>query len=302
MIDQSAYIKPETRDGFYVDSTRKKLWYTELAIMDEIKRICEKHGLHYFLIGGVSIGAMRHKGFIPWDDDLDIGMLRYDFDRFIEIAKSELDKKYEVQYGILGDIVTPLLRVRDGSTTGIIRAERFSHENQGIFVEIYPFDNVPDSKIAKKVQYFLSSVYSYVIHNRFFHFNKGGLKKIAIVLFRRLDSDELWKRWEKLCKKYNNKKTKYVDTIMLTHYAKEGIHYFKTENVTKTIEVPFEFTEMSIGVGNDECLRLQYGDYMQLPPIDKRGTHHNNTVFYDPDHPYSYWIEKEELSSYFETK
>ena len=299
MIEEEKYLIEEDRDGFHVDQARKKLWYVELSIMEEIDTICKKHGIQYFLICGASIGAMRHKGFIPWDDDLDIGMLRSDFDKFIEASQKEMSCKYELQYGIVGDIVTALLRIRDGSTTGILSGERFSRGNQGIFVEIYPFDNVPDGMIAKKLQYALSSVYSYVIYDRFFHFNKGGIKKLITILFSKMSNRELWHKWEKLCKKYNHKPTKYVDTIMLTHYAKQGIFYFKRENVADVIKVPFEFTELYIGVGNDECLRLQYGDYMQLPPKEKRGVHHDTAVFYDPYHPYTYWLGKPELENHF---
>lgn len=299
MIEENKYLMEEDRDGFHVDAARKKLWYTELKIMEEIKRICKKHGLQYFLIGGTAIGAMRHKGFIPWDDDLDIGMLREDFDRFLAFSRDELDKKYEVQYGPVGDVFTALLRVRDGSTTGILRDERNKKGNQGIFIEIYPFDNTPDNPLAKKIQCARSSLYSYLIHDRFFHFNKRGIRKLLTKLYKGVKTEDLWNKWEKLCKKYNCRPTKYVNTIMLTRYAKQGIHHFRRENVDRIVEVPFEFTEMSIAIGNDECLRLQYGDYMQLPPLEKRGTHHDNAVFYDADHPYTFWFGKQELEEYF---
>lgn len=292
-------LNPEIRDGYQVDTARKKLWNIELEIMAEIKAVCKRHNLHYFLIGGTAIGAMRHKGFIPWDDDLDIGMLRNDFDLFMKYARDELEEKYCIQYGICGDICTALMRVRDINSTGILKSDRFSKENQGIFIEIYPFDNVPDNKWMQKKQYRLVKLYSFLVYDRYYHFQKSAAKKMIVKFFSAIPSDKLWQMLEKETRRYNNKNTKMVDTIMLPHYAEQNIHLFERLKCEKTIQVPFENTELEIAVGNDEFLRQQYGDYMKLPPIESRGTHHDNTVFYDPDKSFSQWVNTPELEKFF---
>ena len=95
------------------------------------------------MIGGSAIGAVRHNGFIPWDDDLDIGMLRNNFETFKEVAPKELPDEYYIEYGVLSDnIFSSLLRIRNKNTTGILVDEfRQGSEGGGIFIEIYPFDN-----------------------------------------------------------------------------------------------------------------------------------------------------------------
>ena len=118
-------------------------------------------------------------------------------------------------------------------------------------------------------------------------------------IFSFLPTKTLFSWLNRICKLYNKRGTKYVDTIMLPHYAKQGIHLFESELVKTTYEVEFEYTTVSIAKGNDTFLRRQYGDYMQLPPVEERGLHHDTTVFYDPYHHYSYWVGKPALDKFF---
>lgn len=90
----SNFLTPENRCEFWVDESRKMLWKIELDIMEEIDGICKRHDIKYSILGGALIGAIRHKGFIPWDDDMDIGMLREDYNRFLEVAPKELSERF----------------------------------------------------------------------------------------------------------------------------------------------------------------------------------------------------------------
>ena len=290
----------EIRDGFLVSSQRKRLWKIELEILENFQTICKRHGLNFFLIGGAAIGAARHKGFIPWDDDMDIGMLRKDFDQLLCYLNTELNPKYYVQYGPCEkDLFSPLLRIRDGSTTGILNCDRKSHANQGIFIEIYPFDNVPESTILRKIQIYESKILSNILHARFYNIKLGTMSSIVNNFFKNKTVDEIFDVWMRICKKYNEKNTKYVDTVMLPIYALQDIHLFN-RNGCETVFVPYENITTRVALENDKFLKQQYGDYMQLPPLEERGRHHDNTVFYDPDHPYEYWIDNPELNIKFE--
>ena len=120
-MNKEDYLRTEIRDGYQVSVTRKKFRLCELEMATWFCNVCENNGLSYFLIGGSAIGAVRHNGFIPWDDDLDIGMLRSDFDKFRKVSIRELPSNYKIEYGVLKNkVFSSLLRIRNNDTTGII--------------------------------------------------------------------------------------------------------------------------------------------------------------------------------------
>ena len=299
-MNKEQYLKPEIRDGYQVSTVRKKVWICELEIAAWFCNVCKKYDLKYFLIGGSAIGAVRHNGFIPWDDDLDIGMLRNDFDKFRKVSLNELPSDYKIEYGVLeGNIFSSLLRIRDNDTTGIIVDEyKQDSPGGGIFIEIYPFDNAPTG-IKRKVQLAKSSALFLALNNWNREENFSGIKKWVIKGLKQLSIETVWKMYESNNKKYMNSKEEYVDTVALPSYAKQGIHFYRIEDVQKTVPHKYEFMELDIPKGNDQCLRQQYGDYMELPPIEKRGTHHDFIVYYEPDKPYQEYKDSEILKRYF---
>lgn len=299
-MNKEQYLNPEIRDGYQVSATRKKVWLCELEIAAWFCSVCKKYDLKYFLIGGSAIGAVRHNGFIPWDDDLDIGMLRSDFDKFRKVSINELPMNYKIEYGILAEnIFSSLLRVRDNNTTGIIVDEYKQNSlGGGIFIEIYPFDKVPVG-MKRKIQLAKSSALFLALNNWNREENFSGIKKMVIQGLKKLSIETVWKMYESNNKKYMNSKEEYVDTVALPSYAKQGIHFYRIEDVQKTVPHKYEFMELDIPKGNDQCLRQQYGDYMELPPIEKRGTHHDFIVYYDPDKPYREYKDSEILKRYF---
>lgn len=94
MVFNNAYFEDEVRDGFFVPSEMKRAWAAELEVLSEIDKICKKHNIQYFADWGTLLAAVRHEGFIPWDDDLDITMKREDYHRFMEIAQTELPEGF----------------------------------------------------------------------------------------------------------------------------------------------------------------------------------------------------------------
>ena len=135
---------------FVVSEKRKAVWSIELKIMDEIDRICRKHGIKYFLAGGSMMGAARHNGFIPWDDDIDVGMLRADYERFLDVCKSELPSHYHLQTNKTDrGYYDVLSKIRYSNSTAIRKTDwqLGATFNQGIFVDVVPFDNIPDNPV-----------------------------------------------------------------------------------------------------------------------------------------------------------
>ena len=299
-MNKEDYLRTEIRDGYQVSVTRKKVWLCELEMATWFCNVCEKYGLSYFLIGGSAIGAVRHNGFIPWDDDLDIGMLRSDFDKFRKVSIKELPGNYKIEYGVLkNNVFSSLLRIRNNDTTGIIVDEYEQNApGGGIFIELYPFDNVPTG-IKRKVQLAKSSMLFLALNNWNRKENFSGIKRLIISGLKMFPIESVWRMYEKNNTKYSGTKTEYVDTVALPSYAKQGIHFYKKTDVQQTVSHSYEFTDLNIPKGNDTCLRQQYGDYMELPPLEKRGTHHDFIVFYDPDRSYLEYKDSEILKKYF---
>lgn len=135
------FLKEETRCEFFVDEKRKKLWTIGLDLLIEFDRVCKKHGLKYFLIGGSLLGAIRHNGFIPWDDDIDVGMLRCDYEKFLTLAY-EFENPYFLQTPYTDEgYYFSFAKLRNSNTAAISNAFRYENFNQGVFLDIFPLDN-----------------------------------------------------------------------------------------------------------------------------------------------------------------
>lgn len=233
-------LNDEYRCDFLVNKSRKKLWKIELEMLVWVNKICDDNNLNYFLLGGSAIGAIRHKGFIPWDDDLDIGMFRSDFNKFIEIINNLDGFPYFIQYGQNDNgKISSLLRIRDSSSTGILREDFNRNCNNGIFIEIYPFDNVPDNYLARKLQFTLSYVLYHGMHA--YYYGSSSVKqffgKILVII---IGYERTYDIWQKNNQKFNNLDCQYVDTVSLPYYYRKGIHRFKKEWINNYCKVPFE--------------------------------------------------------------
>ncbi len=293
------FLVPEKRCEFWVDENRKQLWKAEIEMIEFVECICQQNDLDYFLLGGSAIGAVRHKGFIPWDDDMDIAMRRNDFEKFILEAEKQLPNHLFIQYGRNdGGHVCGLLRLRNNITTGIIRGDEDKQCNNGAFVEIYPIDNIPDNTLLQKKQHFISHVLYHGLLADYY----GPASKAQIVLMlivKLLGKNRAYRIWQKECQRYNSLNTQYVDTVALPNYAREGIHRFKSEWIQGTTHTQFEYTTVRISNHNDHMLRMQYGDYMQLPPVEKRGMVHDRIVFYDAKKPYTDYVGSKDVKEFF---
>lgn len=151
-------LEAETRCDHLVTEDMKKLWSVQMELLRELQRICQKHNLTYFAIEGTLLGAVRHGGYIPWDDDIDVGMYGEDYERFCAIVESELPEYYSFQhYSTQDGFNIGFARIRDSRTTGCTRAEYdlFLEDdgyNFGIFIDIFPIVDVPETGLKKRRQ------------------------------------------------------------------------------------------------------------------------------------------------------
>lgn len=294
------FLQEELRDGFLVDKSRKALWKIELDIMEDIDRICKKHGIKYSVLGGALIGAIRHKGFIPWDDDMDIGMLRDDYEKFIEIAPKELDSRYFLQTTLTDpEYYDVIVRVRDKNSTGICRKDLRKNVNNGVFIEIYPFDAVNPNRILYSLQQFRIKILSNLLHYSCYKLEKSFIGKtkmlVADICVKLWGKERIYTHMGLVASKYNRCGFEYVDELV-THYNCKYLY----ADMKDTIDVPYEYLLLSIPVGYDRCLKTTYGDYMVMPPEEKRVEHHNKVVYYDPFNIYSDAEVKKAAIEYFE--
>lgn len=291
------------KDDYSISLNRKKIWDIELAILEDIDVICRENNLQYFLHGGAGLGAMRHQGFIPWDDDLDIGMPRDSFEKFIDFFSARFQKKYSIQYGCgQYEECGTFLRIRDRNSTAIIKSQWDNKEQcHGVFVEVYPFDHSVSSHFLRRLQASKIEMYERALNHRFFGKKFSGVKGMLDFLFSKAISTRcLWNLWNRECQKYNKYITVWCDTPSLPKYFREGIHHYRMEDVFPTVYTTFEHSQFPIPANNDAILKIEYGNYMQLPPLELRGKHHECLVFFDPNKCYLEYINSDIPDKYFQ--
>lgn len=250
--------------------------------LKEVDKVFAKYRLRYFLVSGTMLGAVRHKGFIPWDDDIDIGMPRKDYEllikhsnewlpEYLEFVCPEYDSDYPLPYG----------KIQDKRTTCVEKLYR--KLDGGVFIDVFPLDGVPEGKIARwwhfrKFLFWRKAIY-FMYRDPYKH-GKGPSSWIPLM-------------WQKLFKrKYVQKKLKRV----MTECEYDGSHFMSEHYNAQTRFMPrsvfgnptdIEFEGMMLkGVEQpDEYLTIEYGDYMTLPPENKR--HQHNFHYLNLSMPYA---------------
>ena len=258
----------------------RKLQLLELEILLEVKRICEKHTIPFVLIGGTLIGAVRHNGFIPWDDDVDIGMLREHFDIFCKIAPDELSEKYFLQTpetdSTCGSYSCARLRLE--GTIFITNTQPKNWKHTGLCVDIFPYDNIPNLYILGSLYWNVFNVFirAYWFRLGYQPHPQNVVARMVMHLGRALcipiPTNTLKKFLEKYHKKYENLNSKYVVLLPGSWGFRRERHL--RETLIKTTSLPFEGTLMPVPENYDMFLREQYGDYMTPPPAEERKMRH----------------------------
>ena len=260
------------------DNVLDKLHSVQIEILDEIVGICDKHNLTYFLIGGTLLGAVRHKGFIPWDDDLDIAMPREDYEKFLKIAKTELDKKYYLHdISIDKNYWQPFIKIRKNNTLFDEKMIDNIETHKGIFVDVFPFDNLKRDGILLKIKW---SILKNLL--RFCLYYRGILKKENVnhfgfcKIFSIFGMKNILKFCDRYMKNLKNKNSKYI-----IDYNGMYKKVFEKEWFLPTKKIKFENKLYSCPNDNHKVLEKIYGDYMQIPPVEKRITHLPKKIIFD---------------------
>lgn len=254
-----------------------------LKIYNEFKRICSKYNLKYFAIGGTCIGAIRHKGFIPWDDDIDVAMPIGDYFKFKEVAKIELNKPYElIDYMNNDSHFQYFLKIQNVNTTYIENAERYNKKRyKGIFIDIMPLIGSPCNKEKQKL--FMTKIIFYRklndIRNHIYSERISLKSKISWLLCRPIlsffKSNYFITKWNNLLTEYSLDKNNMVMMPWRVPIVRPYCTFFPFDYFSEVSIVPFENTEMPIPKEYDKYLKDDFGDYMKLPPKEKQISIHN---------------------------
>ena len=262
----------------------KEIQGLELSILDYITDICKENDLRYFLAGGTLLGAVRHNGFIPWDNDVDISMPRPDYNRLIAIMEKQPVGRYQIlSPKNKNDYYYPFAKVVDTKTKLVELTRSNSVSNMGLFIDIFPIDTVPaDHNIAVE---------------RLRYVNKWGIKIAGSVasdkdlpafrkvthfiwywLFKGLGREQCLEKVEAKLAYDQFGSTGYIASTYGLREEKEIIEY---EAFASAVELPFEGKTYSCPIGYDKYLRQMYGDYMKLPPEKDRVAPHDVEVYID---------------------
>jgi lipopolysaccharide cholinephosphotransferase len=258
-----------------------KIHEVELEILNKFVAVCDKYRITYFLVGGTLLGAVRHKGFIPWDDDIDIGMPRNDYEKFAKIAKTELGNNFIYQSRkTYKSFWLEFAKIRKNNTHFFEDDKQpfYKNDHRGIFIDIFPYDKVIMNERIMKLQRFLLNKIGNIInlkrkkpfsqHDFYTSFKKFFYGFIPYTLLQFLRQKIMM-----LPAKNSN---------FITSWG--GIYGYQKE--THPVDVFFPLTKLEFE-GKEYCapgkwdvyLKQHYGDYMQLPPVEKREIHGFDVIF-----------------------
>lgn len=283
LIFPPSFFMDEVREGFYVSTMMKRYFAAQLKVLYVCAQICEKHGIRYFADYGTLLGAVRHGGYVPWDDDLDICMLRSDWNRFFAAADKELPKSYKV-----------LTISRDKEYSQIIGrvvnsgAIDYSPEHMREFfgcpyvvgIDIFPLDGIYDDEDREKDR------------------NRRARKALAD-LERDGSSQKNLLKVKKIYSECPSDGAKNVG--LMPYFIPYGNHKFPRELFEEQVELPFENVMIKASARYNQMLSLEYGDYLK---VYKAGGVHDYPVFAELEemlreklghHPYRYTIDNNAL-------
>lgn len=262
----------------YEDLTLREAQLIMADILKDVHELCERHGLKYFLDAGTLIGAVRHKGFIPWDDDIDIGMLREDFNKFLEIAKKELPEHLFLQTFETDeyyDVYPVPCKVRYNSTMFLEEGAKENYKmHNGIYIDVFPYDSLPKNNFTYKIQRTLS----YNILKSFKRLRDKPEKlsfknkltfsfyKLVVKIFpnkRRLKFFNFLIKW-------NNKDSEYMGYGVDTYWSE---YVYKKSDYFDLVKLEFEGQYFYAPRNYHAILTQLYGDYMKMPKEEDRVWH-----------------------------
>lgn len=254
--------------------TIDELKQTQLDILCFVADFCEENKIQYWIDSGTLLGAVRHQGYIPWDDDIDVGMLREDYDRFSELFNQKQERYILADYTHDKHFYLPHGKVCDPST--VLFEPDINGNRLSVNIDIFVYDNAPDDDCELKRMYDrrdrLRRIYA--VQNQNIRVGKNPVKKLLKMarrtVYRIVFPRDCIKKMIENSKKYATTDTKRVGNF--TAYTRMSCD---KKVFSDFIDLMFEGKQFKAPIGYDEWLKSFYGNYMELPPIEKRVSHHS---------------------------
>lgn len=267
-----------------------------LELLDALDMVCRKHNIQYLLFAGTALGAVRHQGFIPWDDDLDVVMLRPEYDRFMMLAPEELDpEKYYLQKEFSEHWPMFFSKLRKNGTTCLERyIPRDRQMHQGVYIDIFPCDNLADSQVVRRLQFMASKVVIAKSLDRRGYLASSVAKKVFMGACHLLPG--------KCVAAFAQMRRKNGTSCVHTFFggaSRYDRNVYPRTWFEETVLLPFEGRMFPVSAHFDEMLTAQYGDYMIPLPESQRGCK-VHAEFVDIDHSYEQYLEQQQQMHFSE--
>ena len=242
-----------------------------------VDKVCKEHNLRYYIMAGTMLGAVRHKGFIPWDDDIDIAMLRSEYIKFCKACETELDSK---QYFLQNHSTDPEYRwgyakVLKHGTSFVRYGQEHMKMKNGVNVEILPMDGIPANPMERMLFNWIRVCCRKIMYSEAGKVNaeRAGLR-LWYRLINKIPVEKAFAALDYLAGRYDERKAEYVTCLSLRDYWVKGYRGYKREYYINTKKVTFETKQVNAPQKDKELLRTLFGeDYMVPPPIEERDSH-----------------------------
>lgn len=285
------FLEEEIRWDHLVTKKQKKIWALQLEILEYFDEICKKHGLRYYLEHGSLLGAARHQGFIPWDDDLDVSMPRPDYEKLKVIMETEIREPYFFQTAYTDTLLFPFAKIRNTNTTAIEEVYCTKDApHQGIYIDIFPLDGVfleennPYERMEREIWMTITSpeVVVEAIEKQVPFF----LPQDMLISLLNMPVRDRMRQFEGLLVSSFDKATE-IGLILPAIYG--GNRKYSKSWYEQTIELSFEHLIVPAPAEYKKVLELLYGDYM----VPVKGASAHDGIFMDPDRSYlEYYRER----------
>lgn len=283
------------KENMTVDSELSaKLKQCQLYMLKDYIRVCRHLGLSYYVVGGTLLGAVRHQGFIPWDDDIDVAMPRADYECFLEKGQALLCDGYFLQtFRTDPEFPANFAKIRDNGTTFIERSVSGKEIHHGVYIDLFPLDYYPDGLLARGKLELCRFFMKMRISKEFVHPEGEPALKMVIRKILEQVGRVLYPDWARTMEKREELYKSASKGRCICNYsgAWGRKEIWPAEWISESCELVFEGVTVSAPGEYHKMLKHFYGDYMTLPPPERRVSHHETTVI-DLERPYTAYLKK----------